>query len=66
MVRLMVSKGPGAVLRAGGIALFTIFIVRGLMRLLFGTKIVKTEILAQNGTLLDSAERNLVFKKNLE
>ena len=52
MVRLMVSKGPGAVLRAGGIALFTIFIVRGLMRLLFGTKIVKTEILAQNGTLL--------------
>ena len=66
MVRLMVSKGPGAVLRAGGIALFTIFIVRGLMRLLFGTKIVKTEILAQNGTLLASAERNFVFPKNLE
>ena len=65
MVRLMVSKGSGAVLRAGGIALFTIFIVRGLMRLLFGTKIVKTEILAQNGTLLASAERNFVFPKNL-
>ena len=59
MVRLMVSKGPGAVLRAGGIALFTIFIV-------IGPKIVKTEILAQNGTLLSSAERNFVFPKNLE
>lgn len=34
--------------------------------MLFGTKIVKTEILAQNGTLLASAERNFVFPKNLE
>lgn len=36
------------------------------MRLLFGTKIVKTEILARNGTLLAAAERNFVFPKNVE
>ena len=34
--------------------------------MLFGTKIVKTEILAQNGTLLAAAERNFVFPKNIE
>lgn len=36
------------------------------MLLLFGTKIVKTEILAQNGTLLAAAERNFVFPRNLD
>lgn len=34
--------------------------------MLFGTKIVKTEILAQNGTLLAAAERNFVFPRNLD
>lgn len=36
------------------------------MLLLFGNKIVKTEILAQNGSLLVSAERNFIFPKNLD
>ena len=34
--------------------------------MLFGNKIVKTEILAQNGSLLVSAERNFIFPKNLD
>ncbi len=34
--------------------------------MLFGNKIVKTEVLAQNGSLLASAERNFVFPKNLD
>lgn len=36
------------------------------MLLLFGNKIVKTEVLAQNGSLMVSAERNFVFPKNLD
>ena len=34
--------------------------------MLFGNKIVKMEVLAQNGSLLVSAERNFVFPKNLD
>lgn len=34
--------------------------------MLFGTKIVKTDVLAQNGKLIVSAERNFVFPKNLD
>ena len=36
------------------------------MRLLFGTKIVKTDVLAQDGKLIVSAERNFVFPKNID
>ncbi|MGN1339206.1 MAG: PilZ domain-containing protein [Oscillospiraceae bacterium] len=36
------------------------------MLLLFGNKIIKTEVLGQNGSLLVSAERNFVFPKNLD
>ena len=34
--------------------------------MLFGNKIVKIEILSQNGSLLASAERNFVFPKNID
>lgn len=34
--------------------------------MLFGNKIVKTEILSQNGALLAMADRNFVFPKNLD
>ncbi len=34
--------------------------------MLFGTKIVKTDVLAQDGKLIVSAERNFVFPKNLD
>lgn len=36
------------------------------MLLLFGNKIVKVEVLAQNGTLLVMTERNFVFPKNID
>lgn len=36
------------------------------MLLLFGNKIVKIEILAQDGKLIASAERNFLFPKNLD
>lgn len=34
--------------------------------MLFGNKIVKTEVLAQNGSLLVSADKNFVFPKNID
>lgn len=34
--------------------------------MLFGDKVVKTEVLAQNGALLVSADKNFVFPKNIE
>lgn len=36
------------------------------MLLLFGNKIVKTEVLAQNGALLVSADKNFIFPKNID
>ena len=36
------------------------------MLLLFGNKIVKVEVLSQNGSLLVTSERNFVFPKNLD
>lgn len=36
------------------------------MLLLFGNKIVKTEVLSQNGALLLSVDKNFVFPKNID
>lgn len=43
----------------------TLFEQKGLMRLLFSSKIVKIDILDKNGTVIMTAERNFNFPKNL-